>query len=186
MNIDEFGLVGRRIEERYDVELVVAAGGFGTVYLGRHRALRTPVAIKVLRIPTHLGDAARVEFAQRFLAEAQTIGQLQHPAVVRAVDFGVSAMPSGESVPWMALEWVDGPTLRQFLEARSGQPMSPPEALALLRPVLEALASAHADGIAHRDIKPANIMLPRGAAALPSRILDFGIAKAMRPEESAG
>ncbi len=186
MNIDEFGLVGRRIEDRYDVETVVAAGGFGTVYLGRHRALRTPVAIKVLRIPTHLGEASRVEFAQRFLAEAQTIAQLQHPAVVRAVDFGVSPMPSGESVPWMALEWVDGPTLRQFLEARRGKPMSPPEALALLRPVLEALASAHAEGIAHRDVKPANIMLPRGASALPSRILDFGIAKAMRADESAG
>ncbi len=107
-NHDEFGLVGRRLEDRYDIERVVAAGGFGTVYLARHRALRTPVAIKVLRAPAHLGDAVRDEFARRFLEEAQTVAKLQHPAVVRAVDFGVAAMPTGETAPWMALEWVEG------------------------------------------------------------------------------
>ena len=185
MTMDEFGLVGQRVEERYDIERVVAAGGFGTVYFGRHRALRTAVAIKVLRIPKDLTEAERRDFAQRFLAEAQTLAQLQHPAVVRASDFGVSPMPNGQTAPWMALEWVDGPTLKEVLDARRGEPMSAGEALALLRPVLEALATAHAEGIAHRDIKPANIMLPRAAGALPSRVLDFGIAKAMRPEETA-
>ena len=169
--------------DRDVVEL--AAGGFGTVYFGRHRALRTAVAIKVLRIPKDLTEAERRDFAQRFLAEAQTLAQLQHPAVVRASDFGVSPMPNGQTAPWMALEWVDGPTLKEVLDARRGEPMSAGEALALLRPVLEALATAHAEGIAHRDIKPANIMLPRAAGALPSRVLDFGIAKAMRPEETA-
>ncbi len=184
MSMDEFQLAGQRIDERYEVERVVAAGGFGTVYFGRHRALRTPVAVKVLRIPKEFSDEAQRDFAQRFLAEARTLAQLQHPAVVKALDFGVSPMPSGKTAPWMALEWVEGPTLREALEARSGAALTPTEALALLRPVIEAIAAAHADGIVHRDIKPANIMLPRGAGALSSRVLDFGIAKAMQADEA--
>lgn len=186
MTTDEFGLTGQRLEDRYSIERVVAAGGFGTVYFGQHRALGVPVAIKVLRIPEELSEAARGEFAQLFLAEARTIARLHHPAVVRALDFGVSSMPSGQMAPWMALEWIDGVTLRELLDQRRGQPMSPADALALLRPVIEAIAAAHASGIAHRDIKPANIMLPQSAGALASRVLDFGIAKAMRPDESQG
>ncbi len=182
---DEFALVGQRLDGRYDVERVVAAGGFGVVYFGHHRALRSAVAVKVLRMPPKLTEAEQQDFAQRFLAEAQTLAQLQHPAVVRALDFGVCAMPNGVTAPWAALEWVDGETLKDFLDRRRGAPMAPHEALAMLRPVLEALAVAHGLGIAHRDIKPANIMLPRGAGALPSRVLDFGIAKSMGREESA-
>ncbi len=180
---DEFNLAGQRLEGRYDVERVVAAGGFGVVYFARHRALKSPVAVKVLRMPTDLSAAEQKDFAQRFLAEAQTLASLQHPAVVRAVDFGVADMPDGKTAPWTALEWVEGQTLKDFFDARRGQPMSPREALALLRPVFEALAAAHALGIAHRDVKPANIMLPK--EGISSRILDFGIAKTMEPGESS-
>ncbi len=179
---DEFNLAGQRLEGRYDVERVVAAGGFGVVYFARHRALKSPVAVKVLRMPTDLSAAEQKDFAQRFLAEAQTLASLLHPAVVRAVDFGVADMPDGKTAPWTALEWVEGQTLKEFFDARRGQPMSPREALALLKPVFEALAAAHALGIAHRDVKPANIMLPK--EGITSRILDFGIAKTMEPGES--
>jgi len=182
---DEFSLTGRRIDERYEVERVVAAGGFGTVYYGHHRALQNPVAVKVLRVPANLTAAEQHEFAQHFLAEARTLAALRHPAVVRALDFGVSPMPNGVTAPWAALEWVEGETLKEFLAARADQPMAPREALALLRPVIEALADAHGLGVAHRDIKPANIMLPKaGTHALRSRVLDFGIAKTMDPSES--
>ncbi len=177
MSMDEFQLAGQRIDERYEVERVVAAGGFGTVYFGRHRALRTPVAVKVLRIPKEFSDEAQRDFAQRFLAEARTLAQLQHPAVVKALDFGVSPMPSGKTAPWMALEWVEGPTLREALEARSGAALTPTEALALLRPVIEAIAAAHADGIVHRDIKPANIMLPRGAGGRSRRACSISASR---------
>jgi serine/threonine-protein kinase len=191
--MDRFGLAGQRLDNKYDVEGEVAEGGFGVVYRGKHRALQTSVAIKVLKMPAEFSEAARTEFAKKFLAEAQTLAQLQHPAIVRALDFGVSPMPSGETAPWMVLEWVEGQSLHAWLAARGGRPCTPEETLALLRPVFEALAVAHDHGIAHRDIKPANIMIPAvtpgrsmrgyGPAA---RVLDFGIAKAMRPEETSG
>jgi serine/threonine protein kinase len=94
----------------------------------------------------------------------------------------------------MVLEWVDGQTLASVEGARRGVGgRSPAEALALLRPVFEALAYAHEQGVAHRDIKPANIMLLAGATIEPTRhdkpttrLLDFGIAKMMHPGEHGG
>lgn len=125
---DEFQLAGRRIDERYEVVRPVAAGGFGVVYLGQHRALKSAVAVKVLRLPPKLTEAERREFAQKFLAEAQTIAGLQHPAVVRALDFGVSPMPAGQTAPWTVFEWVDGQTLDDWCEARGRRPCAPGEA----------------------------------------------------------
>lgn len=102
------------------------------------------------------------------------------------LDFKISPMPSGEVTPWMALEWIDGETLAHALDARRGRGgRSPREALALLEPVFDALAMAHARGVAHRDVKPANIMLPSGERAgrfgVAARLLDFGIAKTTDP-----
>ena len=186
MSQDEFGLEGHKIEGRYEVDQRVAVGGFGVVYKGHHRALRTPVAIKVLKVPGELNEESQREFAKGFLAEAQTLAALKHPAVVRSLDFGVTVMPAGQNAPWMALEWVEGITLREHLHARRAEVTTPDRAFELLRPVLEAIASAHEAGVVHRDLKPANIMLPADPGDGPvSRVLDFGIAKAMKPEESA-
>lgn len=191
---DAFGLVGRRLGGRYEIEAVVAAGGFGVVYRGSHVDLRRSVAIKVLTVRHENTGVQRAVFVDAFKAEAQRVAQLEHPAVVQVLDFGVSEMPSGESQPWMVLEWVEGQTLKADLQARrEAGGRSPRECLALLRPVIEALALAHQRGIAHRDVKPANIMLPArregelgllGSTMMPSsRLLDFGIAKVMRPDD---
>jgi serine/threonine protein kinase len=190
---DVFGLLGQPLDGKYEVLSVVGEGGFGVVYRAQHRALKTPVALKVLKIPADFSENAQREFAKKFLEEAQTVARLQHPAVVRALDFGVSVMPVGTNAPWTVLEWVDGQTLGEWLTARGGRPCAPREVLGLVRPVLEALAVAHAQGIAHRDIKPANVMVlaPQAGPAqslqgyLPAtRVLDFGIAKAMQPGET--
>jgi serine/threonine protein kinase len=175
---DAFGLVGARVEGRYDVEAAVAEGGFAVVYRARHRTLQKPVALKVLKAPEHLVGSGRAAFLATFEAEATTIARLDHPAIVRVIDFGASAMPDGTQAPWMVLEWLEGTTLDAALAERAGRGRTPTEALALLLPVFEGIAHAHDEGVAHRDVKPANVMLTRDRrGATSTRVLDFGIAK---------
>jgi hypothetical protein len=96
-------------------------------------------------------------------------------------------MPDGVEAPWMVLEWLEGTTLAEELDARRGSGgRSPAEALALLRPVFDAVAHAHDEGIAHRDLKPANLMrVTSKRGEVTTRVLDFGIAKAMGTDEAA-
>ncbi len=194
---DVFGLVGQRLSDKYMVESAVAQGGFGLVYRARHVTLQKALAVKVLLVPDELSESARGEFMRLFLQEAQMIAHLDHPAIVRVLDSGVSRMPAGEDAPWMVLDWIDGETLDAHLEARRGAGGRPPaEVLTVLRPALDALAYAHDLGVAHRDIKPANMMLPSANAGgtrrlsqhgiVGLRLLDFGIAKVMEADEQAG
>ena len=185
--VDPFGLVGARLDSRYDVVDVVAQGGFGVVYRAQHRELRKPVAIKVLKTPGDLTQRQQRDFLLRFTEEARTVAQLDHAHVVRVLDFGTSIMPSGAKAPWMALEWLEGQTLEADFNQRieTGSPgRTPAETIALMYPVIEAVGIAHEEGIVHRDIKPGNLMIVtgrRGATRL--KLLDFGIAKVMAPEE---
>jgi hypothetical protein len=177
---DRFGLVGTTLADRYRVEEQVAEGGFAVVYRAFQIALDRPVAVKVLKTPAGLADAARARFEQRFATEARTIAKLQHPYIVDVYDYGVARVPSGESAPWMALEWLDGETLERDLDRRRGTGgRTAAQAVALLRPVIEAVAYAHRRGVVHRDIKPANIMVVESDAGPMPRMLDFGIAKIM-------
>ncbi|MDB4929015.1 MAG: protein kinase, partial [Myxococcaceae bacterium] len=184
---DPFGLVGARLDSRYEVTGMVAQGGFGVVYRAQHRELRKPVAIKVLKTPGDLTPKQHNEFLKRFAEEARTVAQLDHPHIVRVLDFGTSIMPSGVKAPWMALEWLEGVTLEADFNSRieSGSTgRTPAETMALMYPVIEAVGIAHEEGIVHRDIKPGNLMIVtgrRGDARL--KLLDFGIAKVMAPEE---
>ncbi|MFO0646045.1 MAG: protein kinase [Polyangiales bacterium] len=177
--------MGQRLDGKYDIECVVAEGGFGVVYRATHRALQKLVAVKVLKVPTTLSDAARAEFLDKFALEARTIARFEHPAIVRVMDFGASPMPRGETAPWMVLEWLDGTSLEAHLEARgAGHGIDPSTALRMLEPVFEAIAYAHDEGVVHRDLKPANLMLSRSRRGEASwRVLDFGIAKLMGAEE---
>src|SRR3954468_13588758 len=177
---DRFGLAGTTVAGRYQVERQAAEGGFAVVYRAQQIALDRAVALKVLKMPPGLGDAARARFEQRFATEARTIAKLQHPYIVDVYDFGVSPTPSGALAAWMALEWLDGETLADELGRRRGVGgRTPAETVALLRPVIEAVAYAHRRGVVHRDIKPANIMVVDSDAGPRLRMLDFGIAKIM-------
>jgi serine/threonine protein kinase len=184
---DPFGLVGARLDSRYEVGEVVAQGGFGVVYRAQHRELRKPVAIKVLKTPADLSPRQQADFLRRFQEEARTVAQLDHPHIVRVLDFGTSIMPSGARAPWMALEWLEGATLESDFDARiqtgSGG-RSPAECAALMFPVIEAVGVAHDEGVVHRDIKPSNLMIVTGRRGDPRlKLLVFGIAKVMAPEE---
>ena len=177
---DRFGLSGTTLAGRYRVERQVAEGGFAVVYRAVQIALDRPIALKVLKTPPGLTDAARARFEHRFATEARTIGKLQHPYIVDVYDYGVSPMPLGDPAPWMALEWLEGETLEHELDRRRGAGgRNVAETVALLRPVIEAVAYAHKRGVVHRDIKPANIMIVDTDTGPMLRMLDFGIAKIM-------
>jgi len=187
MSDDRFQLVGRTLKDEFRVERFVAEGGFGVVYKATQITVGRDVALKVLKTPEDLNPEARAEYLGRFAAEARTLGKLAHPAIVQVLDFGVDPMGTEGDTAWMALEWIPGETLEDELKARRKQGgRSPAEAYALLRDVLRAVAHAHDLGTAHRDLKPANIMVVRGKRETTVRLLDFGIAKLMSPDEQAG
>ncbi|MFO0557924.1 MAG: serine/threonine-protein kinase [Polyangiales bacterium] len=182
---DRFALVGSVLEGKYNVEKVIAEGGFGLVYKGVQSNLGRSVAIKVLKTPPELNAPAAAEFQRKFKEEATVIARHGHPNIVQVIDFGVSPMPSREVAPWMVLEWLPGRTLEQVMLERK-TPYTPREALTLMRPVFEALAFVHEAGIAHRDLKPANIMIVESGRVKLPKLMDFGIAKLMDPNEQAG
>jgi serine/threonine protein kinase len=173
------------LADRFDLEAFVARGGYGVVYRGTHRALGCPVAVKVLAVPEVYQGSARERFVEAFEKEARTVAALRASAIVRVLDFGVATV-GDLPYPYMVLEWLDGATLEATLRERPGR-RSPREALGLLRPVFDAIATAHEAGVAHRDIKPANVMVghPR-RGEVTTKVLDFGVAKVMRRDESAG
>jgi hypothetical protein len=166
---------GSLLAGRYRVDEVVASGGFGVVHAGRHLVLDTKVAIKLLRPERFAGGDRGGEIAA-FLDEARTLAKLRHPNIVSVLDAGIV---QATGLPFIVLEWCDGPTLKRALEApEARRGLSPEAGWALLRPIALGIAHAHAEGVAHRDLKPSNVALvPRGDAFVP-RVLDFGVAKA--------
>lgn len=181
---DPFALVGRTLHERIRIERVVAEGGFGVVYEGHHLALGVRVAVKVLKSDDGELVAPRA-FVEQFVSEARTIARVRHRNIVQVLDVATIEVAGG-SVPYMVLEWCDGVTLDNYLDARGAdRAMTPREAWALLRPAADAIAAAHDAGIAHRDLKPTNVMVLDTRRGPDAKVLDFGIAKVMNGE-SAG
>jgi len=186
MPADDFGLVGQTIDQlRFD--LVVDGGGFGLVYRATHMGLSELVAVKCLRIDRSVDDALTASFFQRFKDETRILYRLSQGSldIVRGISSGTLRSPkTGEDVPYMVLEWLDGHTLAHELRNRAmaGKPYSVAEALDLLAPAFSALAYAHSQGIVHRDIKPGNLFVSRsrdGSSRL--KVLDFGLAKIYEP-----
>ncbi len=181
---DPLRLVGSIFERKYRIDRFVAEGGFGLVYAGRHLELGVPVALKVLRPALRAERDDWADLIFQFREEAIALMRLRRSNVVAVLDSGIAHIEDHlGGVPWMALEWLDGETLRDHLARRRNEDgVSPSACLALLRPVLEAIADAHDIGIAHRDIKPSNIMLVPTTGGVSPRVLDFGIAKMMAPD----
>jgi len=126
----------------------IGEGGMGTVYKAIHTKLKRPVAIKVLGRGWLSSDRA----VARFEREMEAIGRLDHPNIVRASDAG-----EFDGVHFLAMEYVEGPTLAQLV-AQLG-PLPPADACEIVRQAAEGLQYAHQQKLVHRDIKPSNLML---------------------------
>src|SRR5262245_47948467 len=155
----------------YEILAPLGAGGMGEVYRARDTRLGREVAIKVL--PSDLStDSGRL---RRFEKEARSASSLNHPNIVTVYDIGTS-----DSTSYIAMELIEGVTLRQMLAAG---PLPLKKLLGVAAQVAEGLAKAHGAGIVHRDLKPENVMVTKDGLA---KILDFGLAKLTRPEYESG
>ncbi len=149
--------------ERYEIHSKLGEGGMGVVYRGVQRSLGRPVAIKFM----HGAMAETRQFQERFLDEARVVANVIHTHVVAVFDRGVC-----RNVPYLVTELVEGNSLLDHL--KSGKPLTPAFAYAIIGQVLSGLEALHSRGIIHRDLKPSNILVAPGPCA---KVHDFGVAK---------
>ncbi|QDP94920.1 Stk1 family PASTA domain-containing Ser/Thr kinase [Microlunatus elymi] len=161
----------RVVGGRYELGELLGRGGMAEVRRAVDNRLGRPVAVKELR--TDL--ATDPTFQARFRREAQSAAGLNHPNIVAVYDTGEETdSATGVQIPYIVMELVEGPTLRDIL--REGRKILPERALELTVGVLDALTYSHRAGIVHRDIKPANVMLTQSGNV---KVMDFGIARAV-------
>ena len=165
-------MVGRLLDRRYRIGARVARGGMASVYEATDTRLDRTVAVKVM----HPGLGDDQEFAERFVREARAAARLNHPHVVGVYDQGDDTS-DGKDTVFLVMEYVPGHTLRDVV--RKEAPMPPRRALALLEPVVSALAAAHRAGLIHRDVKPENVLIADEAHGGRIKVADFGLAKAV-------
>ena len=152
---------GDVIDDRFELERLAGMGAMGEIWRARDRANGTVVAIKLL---TQINEG----WDTRYVREALSLAQLDHPGIVHYVAHG--PLPGSF---YVAMEWLDGEDLSQRL-ARGALTID--ETISVVRRVAEALSAAHAHGIVHRDIKPGNLFLP-GGSLHAVKVVDFGVAK---------
>lgn len=164
----------------YRLQRELGAGGFGSVWLAEQtQPLVRAVAIKLLK----LGMDSR-EVVARFNAEQQALARMDHPGIARVFDAGVTpalgaGMDSGPPAgrPYFVMECVEGTTITEHCDA---QRLGVRERVRLAIEVCRALQHAHQKGVVHRDIKPSNVLVTGASGAWQPKVIDFGIAKAVR------
>lgn len=167
-------LIGKTLDGLYTVRELIGTGGMANVYKavvgpGGPVPEGTVVAVKVLRQELmHDPDLVR-----RFKNESKAISLLNHPNIVKVYDVSVS-----DHLQYIVMEYVDGMTLREYLNERGGK-LTSRETVHFISQILKALDHAHRNGVVHRDIKPQNIMLLDNGQL---RMMDFGIARISRAE----
>jgi eukaryotic-like serine/threonine-protein kinase len=153
---------GSVVDQRYRVLRRIGTGGMADVWLAEDTHLQRQVALKVL----HRRFTQDREFVTRFQREAESAAGLQHPNIVAVYDRG-----EDDGVNYIAMRYVEGPTLKELID----RGLSPEQAVALVRQVLEGAGFAHRNGIVHRDLKPQNVIVDEEGKAV---VTDFGIARA--------
>ena len=187
----EFLELQEAVAGRYSLERELGRGGMGIVFLAKDVALDRPVAIKLL--PPEF--AAQQDLRERFKREARTAARLSHPNIIP-----VFSVEEVEEFVFFVMAYVEGETLTERINSKG--PLTPSEAVNVLREVSWALEHAHSQGVVHRDVKTDNIMLE--SASGRALVTDFGIAQVagvgvdtdfgemfgtpafMSPEQSAG
>ena len=164
---DELGThVAKVLSANYELENEIGRGGMGIVYCARDKRLKREIAVKVL--PPEL--SFRADIRQRFLREAETAAQLNHPNIVP-----IYTVEERENLVYFVMAYIKGDNLGQRLQQHG--PMPPVEVRRILREVADALAYAHHRNVIHRDIKPDNIIIDEETGR--AMVTDFGIARAL-------
>jgi eukaryotic-like serine/threonine-protein kinase len=167
--VDAFSLIGQLFDGRYMIERQIGSGGMADVYLATDQSLGRKVAIKILS-DRYARDAA---FVERFRREAAAAASLRHPNIVTVYDRGEAMGTS-----YIAMEYLDGPTLKEEITRRA--PLPEPEAINYATQALAALEAAHRQGVVHRDVKPHNMVLTDEGRL---KVTDFGIARAANTQQ---
>jgi serine/threonine protein kinase len=154
-------MIGTLVAGKYRLDRKMGQGGFGLVYCGLDVNLKREVAVKMLH-----GYGPDEKFRRRFERESEMTASLMHPNIATVFDFG-----EHEGKPYLVLEFVNGPTLRQMAESRK---LSLGEILKISLQVCSAMAFAHSQGIVHRDLSMNNIMINESNDV---KIVDFGLAR---------
>lgn len=155
---------GDILDNRYQIESRLGAGGMGEVYKAVHTHLGAPRVIKVI----HANISSSTDAQDRFLREARTATKVHHPNVATLHDF--SSLPDGSH--YMVWEYIDGENLAQRLRARGTLP--PRQAIHIIQQALAGLDAIHRAGIVHRDISPENLMITADDTV---KVIDMGVAK---------
>jgi beta-lactam-binding protein with PASTA domain len=162
-------LIGELFDGRYLIESRLGSGGMADVYLATDQSLGRKVAIKILS-DRYARDA---DFVERFRREAAAAASLRHPNIVTVYDRG-----EARGTSYIAMEYLDGPTLKEEIGHRA--PMPEPEVIGYATQALAALDAAHRQGVVHRDIKPHNMVLTDEGRL---KVTDFGIARAANTQQ---
>ncbi|HET6174866.1 MAG TPA: Stk1 family PASTA domain-containing Ser/Thr kinase [Gaiellales bacterium] len=167
MSVDETQR-GQPFDGRYRVLGRLGVGGMATVYLAEDSSLGRKVALKVMA-ERYAEDG---EFVERFRREAQAAARLNHPNIIAVYDRG-----EADGRPYIAMEYLQGRTLKQVIQAEG--PLPPERAIAIAMQVLAGLRYAHEHGVVHRDVKPHNVLVGDDGRI---KVTDFGIAHAGDPQ----
>ncbi|HET9992717.1 MAG TPA: serine/threonine-protein kinase [Kofleriaceae bacterium] len=173
INVPVDPLLGRELDGRYMVLQKLGQGGMGAVYRGSQLGLGREVAIKV--VSAHL--VTEPDVVKRFLREAKLASRLTHPNAVAVLDFN----QTDDGLFYLVMELVSGRTLDKVFEGEHA--LRPERVVRIGMQVCDALEGAHSLQIVHRDLKPSNIMiLDRGRDLV--KVLDFGLAKSVAPDQT--
>ncbi len=162
---------GEIVFDDYEIMGKVGSGAMGIVYQAKNTALHRMVALKVL--PKSISSNTVI----RFQNEARALGRLQSDNIASIFDLKIA----GDGTPYLALQFIEGPTLAQLIEENRALPLA--DFLSFFSTICDALAHAHARNVIHRDIKPSNIILEDRDGKLTPVIVDFGIAKLQNVDE---
>lgn len=150
---------------RYRIVRVLGHGGMGVVYLAEQDNPKRPVALKVIRT-----DLASPRIIQRFEAESDVLGRLQHPGIAQIFEASTADTELGPQ-PFFAMEYIDGQRLVDYATRNA---LDTSSRLSIFAEICDAVHYAHINGVIHRDLKPANILIDKHGQP---KILDFGIAR---------
>ena len=165
--------IGQVIADVFSVESVLGDGSMGIVYKALHTVLGEYVAVKVLR-QDYINNP---EVLARFWREAEAAGRLEHPNVIKILDYGRTFL----GAPFMAMEFLEGEELGKTVIQHF--PLKQRRICEISLQIARALEAAHAAGIIHQDLKPANIMLIQQEGQEVAKLLDFGVAKMTGDED---